>query len=192
MEIKKEFDSLVETLKKFDGLSVIDTNSTDIPWIHFKSESKNTVVIISSQISDLKDQYACSFVALNGKDDIDEFTYQLLFEGVEPNTAILVLNKKLITIQESTPRGAKMKEFGIPDLSLVTIKQMAMELKQRQDLTFAIIWIENKERDNIAIEGSGNPTQLIGLLARGEHLAIQWADKNIKFHKPPKNEEQDN
>lgn len=61
---------------------------------------------------------------------------------------------------------------------------MAVELKKRENLTFAVVWIEDNDRDNIAIEGSGNPTQLVGLLARGLHMAIEWADKNIKFHKP--------
>ena len=76
----------------------------------------------------------------------------------------------------------------MPDLSLVTIRQMAMELKRRNNLTFALVWIENNERDNIAIEGSGNPTQLVGLLARGSHMAIEWADKSIKFYKPSDDE----
>ena len=69
-------------------------------------------------------------------------------------------------------------------MSLLTIRQMAAELKMRNGLTFALVWIENAERDNIAIEGSGNPTQLVGLLTRGSHMAIEWADKNIKFFKP--------
>ena len=81
-------------------------------------------------------------------------------------------------------RKARQKELGLPDLSLITIRQMATELKQRTGLTFALVWIENTERDNIAIEGSGNPTQLVGLLTRGTHMAIEWADKSIKFYKP--------
>ena len=73
-------------------------------------------------------------------------------------------------------------------MSLVTIRQIANELKTRNNLTFALVWIENSERDNIAIEGSGQPTQLIGLLARGTHMAIEWADKNIRFYKPGEND----
>ncbi len=75
-------------------------------------------------------------------------------------------------------------EFGIPDLSLVTIRQMANELKRRENVCFALVWMEDSERDNIAIEGSGNPTQVVGLLTRGTHMAIEWADRNIKFQKP--------
>lgn len=75
-------------------------------------------------------------------------------------------------------------EFGMPDLTLVTIRQMANELKRRDNICFALVWIEETDRDNIAIEGSGNPTQVVGLLARGGHMAIEWADRNIKFHKP--------
>lgn len=75
-------------------------------------------------------------------------------------------------------------EFGIPDLSLVTIRQMANELKRRDNICFALVWMEDSERDNIAIEGSGNPTQVVGLLTRGAHMAIEWADRNIKFQRP--------
>jgi hypothetical protein len=46
-----------------------------------------------------------------------------------------------------------------------------------------LVWIENNERENISIEGSGNPTQLVGLLARGTHMVIEWADKNMQFFK---------
>ena len=75
-------------------------------------------------------------------------------------------------------------EFGIPDLSLVTIRQITNELKRRDNVCFALVWMEDSERDNIAIEGSGNPTQVVGLLTRGTHMAVEWADRNIRFQKP--------
>lgn len=75
-------------------------------------------------------------------------------------------------------------ELGIPDLSLVTIRQMANELKRRDNICFALVWMEDTERDNIAIEGSGHPTQVVGLLTRGTNMAVEWADKNIRFQRP--------
>jgi hypothetical protein len=65
----------------------------------------------------------------------------------------------------------------------VTIKQIARELKKRENLSFAMVWMEDSSKDNIAIEGNGNPTNLVGLLARGLHMAIEWSDKYLHFKK---------
>lgn len=182
--MEREFNSLVETFKKFNGINVLET-ILDPPWIHFKSNSEEVLALISSQVVELKEQYGCSISIFNDLNSLENFSYQLLFEGnADIKTAIIVLDKKLTTVVESSLHKAKMKEFGIPDLSLVTIRQMAIELKQRKNLTFALVWIENNDRDNIAIEGNGSPTQLVGLLSRGTHMAIEWADKNIKFYHP--------
>lgn len=72
---------------------------------------------------------------------------------------------------------------GIPDLSLVTCKQIANELKKRKNLTFALIYAEENDADNISLDGNGDPNKLVGLIARGLNLSIQWADKNMKFEK---------
>ena len=80
-------------------------------------------------------------------------------------------------------------EYGVPDLSLVTIKQIAKELKNRKNLTFAMVWMEENIKDNIAIEGNGNPTHLVGLLARGLHMAIEWSDRYLKFNKQDKDKD---
>lgn len=72
-------------------------------------------------------------------------------------------------------------EYGTPDLSLVTIHQMTQELKKRENLTFAIVWTEENNVDNIALEGCGNPTKVIGLLARAMNLAIKHADNGLNF-----------
>jgi hypothetical protein len=183
--MEKEFDLLVETLKKFSGFELIDT-SIDNTWIHFKLTSEASLVNISNAVNDIKEQWACSLLVLANQDDPEKFTYQLLIEAEDRITAIKVLTKKFATLLDvnGDARKATQKELGLPDLSLVTIRQMALELKQRQNLTFALVWIENNERDNIAIEGSGNPTQLVGLLSRGTHMAVEWADKNIKFYRP--------
>jgi len=183
--MEKEFELLIESLKKFDGFTLIDT-SVEASWIHFKLTEETSLVNISNQVSDIKEQHPCSLLVLANQDNPDDFSYQLIIEADDRLMAMKVLTKKLNTILEAggDAMRATHKELGLPDLSLVTIRQMAMELKQRNNLTFALLWIENNERDNIAIEGSGNPTQLVGLLARGSHMAIEWADKNIKFYRP--------
>jgi len=183
--MEKEFELLIEALKKFDGLTLIDT-SAEGSWIHFKLTDEKSLVSISNQVSDVKEQHPCSLLVLSNQDNVDDFSYQLIIEADDRLMAMKVLTKKLNNILEAGGDAlrATLKELGLPDLSLVTIRQMAMELKQRPNLTFALVWIENNERDNIAIEGSGNPTQLVGLLARGSHMTIEWADKNFKFYRP--------
>lgn len=183
--MEKEFDLLVETMKKLAGFDLIDT-SVEHTWIHFKLTAESSLINISNAVNDIKEQWPCSLLVLTNQDDPEKFTYQLVIEGDDRITTVKVLTKKFATLVDSNgdAKKAKHKELGIPDLSLVTIRQMALELKQRQNLTFALVWIENTERDNIAIEGSGNPTQLVGLLSRGTHMAIEWADKNIKFYRP--------
>jgi uncharacterized protein YlxP (DUF503 family) len=183
--MEKEFDLLIETMKKLDGFTIIDT-SVEATWIHFKLTSEASLVYISNTINDVKEQFPCSLLVLTNQDDPDKFTYQLVIEAEDKEATVNILIKKFATLLDAAgdARRAKHKELGLPDLSLVTIRQMAMELKQRHNLTFALVWIEHNERDNIAIEGSGNPTQLVGLLSRGTHMAIEWADKNIKFYRP--------
>lgn len=183
--METEFELLIETLKKFDGFILInsDVNST---WIHFKIMIESSLSEISNEINEIKDHYPCSLSIINNPDNMDDFSYQLIIEAEDRIMAMKVLTKKLINILENQgdERKALHKELGLPDLSLVTLRQIATELKNRHNLIFALVWIENNERDNIAIEGSGNPTQLVGLLTRGSHMAIEWADKNIKFYRP--------
>lgn len=73
---------------------------------------------------------------------------------------------------------------GLPDLSWVTIKQMAEELKKRENLSFALVYIEHTGYENISLEASGNPTTLCGMLTRALNLAVKHADKNIDYHEP--------
>lgn len=183
--MEKEFDKLVKTLNKFEGIKLIDT-STDQSWIHFKLYNEKTLTAISTQITEMKENYPCNLLVLANQHDPKDFSYQIVIETSKKLETIMMLQKKLSNVLESNGdlKKAKQKEMGLPDLSIVTIRQMASELKSRTGLVFALVWIENAERDNIAIEGSGNPTQLVGLLSRGTHMAIEWADKNIKFFKP--------
>jgi hypothetical protein len=75
------------------------------------------------------------------------------------------------------------EELGLPDLSLCTITQMAEELKTRENINFALVWIENSEKDNISLQAKGNATQIIGLLARGQQIALDWTNQNLKYKK---------
>lgn len=183
--MQKEFEKLIETLSKLEGFQIID-HSDEFSWIHFKITSDESLAIISDEVNHVNQQYPCNLFVMANKAKSSDVTYQIVIESDKKQQTIIMLNKRLenILTTHGDPKKAKQKELGLPDLSLVTIRQMAAELKARTGLTFALVWIENTERDNIAIEGSGNPTQLVGLLTRGSHMAIEWADKNIKFFKP--------
>ena len=183
--MEKDFEKLVKTLNKFEGISLIDT-STDQSWIHFKLDNNATLTALSVQITEMKENYPCNLLVLANQHEPKDYSYQIVIEPAKKHDTIKMLQKKLQNVIENNHdlTKARQKELGLPDMSLLTIRQMASELKKRTGLVFALVWIENAERDNIAIEGSGNPTQLVGLLNRGAHMAIEWADKNIKFFKP--------
>ena len=183
--MEKEFALLMGALEKFKDLKIIESNIEEA-WIQFTCD-KQTVSAIVYQIVELQEFYEISFVTLGEDDDSEDISYEIILPTKKTQTAIKVLTKKLLNLHKSNLniKKAEKIESGLPDLSLVTIKQMTSELKTRDNLVFALIWVENNDKDNIAIEGSGNPTQLIGLLARGTHMAIEWADKNIKFYRPP-------
>ena len=187
--MEKEFTKLINVLNKFEGFNLIDS-SNEFNWIHFKLNNEQSLNAISSQIAEVKDYYPCNLLVLANQNDPKDFSYQLVIEVEDKSRFVKILAKKLenVLANNGNLRKAHQKELGLPDLSLITIRQMAAELKQRTGLTFALVWIENTERDNIAIEGSGNPTQLVGLLTRGTHMSIEWSDKNIKFFKPKEDE----
>jgi hypothetical protein len=64
----------------------------------------------------------------------------------------------------------------IPDLQLATCKQMANELKKRENLTFVMLWIEENYYDNIHIEANGEANQIIGLVTRGLSLILKTTE----------------
>ncbi len=181
----KDFDILLETIGRFQGLTVTDSDNDT--YVTFRCNGQAIVSAISSFVTEITETHGCKLLTFPDQNNPEIVTYHLVIEGDEESRirCCQVLTKMFVTIQETgTLAKAKQKELGLPDLSLTTIRQMAGELKKRDNLCFALVWIEDNERDNIAIEGSGNPTQLVGLLARGLHMAIEWADKNIKFHSP--------
>lgn len=77
--------------------------------------------------------------------------------------------------QESTTT-----EQGVPDLSWATCKQIGKELKNRDNLVFALIWMEMDGRENLSIEAGGDPTLVTGMVARGMNLIIKWAGKDFR------------
>lgn len=182
----KELKLLLEVLTRFEGFTEI-SSSAEGAWIHFKMTNESNLAAITSVVDEIKIENPCNLLVLSSEEG---FTYQLTIEANDKKDTIIIIYEKLKQLLPAPPASTSMikyNDLGIPDLSYVTIRQMANELKQRENLTFAIVWIENNERDNIAIEGSGNPTQLVGLLTRGTHMTIEWADKNIKFFKPDEN-----
>lgn len=183
--MEKDFENLIEMLKKFEGVTIIDASLEPDTWVHFRCKSENTINEINSQVTEIQEHCACKLLSFPDKDNIEHLTYQIVIDDQNKLNALQNLSKRFLTIHETgSSKKAKAKELGIPDLSLVTVRQMAMELKQRQNLCFALIWMEESDRENIAIEGSGEPTRLVGLLARGLNMAVDWADRNIKFHRP--------
>jgi hypothetical protein len=180
--MEKEFKLLIETIAKFEGASIINTN-VEATWIHFKLKSEASLAALSNQILDVKDQYPCNLLILSNQYNPNDFSYQLIIESEDRFMAMKILTKKLIAVLENGQDIKKVtqKELGLPDLSMVTVRQMANELKTRQNITFALVWTENNNSDNIAVEGKGDPNQVIGLLSRGSHIAIEWADKDFKF-----------
>lgn len=170
-----DFIEVINIFKKIEGLKLIETNNSpySITYEIIDEESQLNLISLMKEIKN-KDVFI-----KEGKK-----TQKLLILTNEPNVLNQVYDQILyLTLLQEEKRKSKFKDLGIPDLSLVTIKQMTEELKKRNNLVFALVWIENNERDNIAIEGSGDPTQLVGLLSRGNHMAIEWAEKNIKFKK---------
>jgi hypothetical protein len=183
----KDFETLLKTIEKFQGVSVVDSAITPDTLVIFKCTESTVAAAITSFVNEIQESHTCKLMVFSDQDDKKDATYQITFEGDEDTRtrAVILMNKMFKAVQETgNLTKARQKELGLPDMSLTTIRQMATELKKRENLCFAIVWIEDNDRDNIAIEGSGNPTQLVGLLARGLHMAIEWADKNIKFHNP--------
>ena len=184
----KDFETLLETIGRFQGLAVVDSATEPDTYITFTCGENTVLAAITSFVNEIQESHGVKLLNFPDYDDPKKVTYQIAFEGdLDAKTrAVIVLHKMFKAVQDTgTLAKARHKELGLPDLSLTTIRQMANELKKRENLCFAVVWIEDNDRDNIAIEGSGNPTQLVGLLARGLHMAIEWADKNIKFHNPP-------
>jgi hypothetical protein len=174
------FEDFLNTFKRIEGIKILE--SKDGPYfVSYVVVLDDTQKSLSKIIDELKGNFACDI----SMHDLDDHSFKIILGSINLESNLELFYSKIVHLVEKQENDRKKKynELGIPDLSLVTIKQMVEELKKRKNLVFSLVWIENNERDNIAIEGSGNPTQLVGLLARGVHMAIEWADKSIRFNK---------
>lgn len=177
------FTTLLETLGQFETVKVVEYAQEPDTWINFHCICPNSLSAISDQVAEAHEISGCAFRIIS---EDNRIIYRIIMSGTEElkNRTIILLIKMLQNALVGDARVAENIECGLPDLSAVTIRQMAQELKARTNLCFALVWIEGCERDNIAIEGSGNPTQLVGLLARGQNIAVDWANKKMTFHRP--------
>jgi hypothetical protein len=182
--MEQEFNLLIENLNKLEGVKVLGSEFEPNTWIHFECAIPQILATISNQVDDVNDFDSCKILVLSHPDDQEKNAYQLIFNN-DKEKYIAMLSKKVKNLVENGTKKARFQELGLPDLSLVTMRQMATELKGRQNLCFAMVWMEDNEKENISIEGNGNPTQLVGLLFRGLHMTIEWSNKNIKFKQPP-------
>lgn len=181
-----EFESFLENLKSLDGVNIFQSQKEPDTWFFFSCESDLTKALLSAMVGEVGDDAICKMVEMTHPVESEKTALQLVFHD-DKERLLRVFAARLKTFLERT-RKPVYDQFGLPDLSLVTIKQIAKELKQRKNLSFALVWMEESNKDNIAIEGNGNPTHLVGLLARGLHMAIEWSDKYLKFQKPEKEE----
>jgi hypothetical protein len=174
------FEDFINIFKRIDGVKLTETKDGPF-FVFYEILSRGVQEEIEYMVKNANE--TTSFEAKLTK--VDSNLCKIFFSGVNLEAGLKALSDNLLLIIESQEEKLKKKyqELGIPDLSLVTIQQMVEELKKRKSLIFSLVWIENNERENISIEGSGNPTQLVGLLARGTHMVIEWADKNMQFFK---------
>jgi len=182
--MEQEFNLLIENFDKLEGIKVLGSEFEPNTWIHFECNTPQILVALTSQVDDVNDFDSCKILVLSHPDNPKKNAYQLIFNN-DKEKYIGMLLRKVKSLAENGLKKSKLQELGLPDLSFVTMRQIATELKGRQNLCFAMVWMEDNEKENISIEGSGNPTQLVGLLSRGLYMTIEWSNKNIKFKQPP-------
>ena len=177
-----EYQSFLDSLISLEGVEIFQKEMGSPSWFFFSCSSEHSIALITAMVEEVNDDKICKMIKMNHPIDENKTAFQLVFH--EDQERLLKSFAARIKVYVSKVKPVSYDEFGVPDLSLVTIKQIAKELKKRKNLTFAMVWMEDNTKDNIAIEGNGNPTQLVGLLARGLHMAIEWADRYLKFNKP--------
>ena len=65
--------------------------------------------------------------------------------------------------------------MGLPDLSLLTTKQLIKELDSR-DISYAFIWKTASVRE-LFFEANGGSNEIIGMIERAKQWAVKWANK---------------
>ena len=168
------FEDFIDNFKDIEGIRVVsfNKNTNSVYYELLEEKTQKEIVFI---VENLHSMHGCDVFLRNP----EKMFYKLIIGALNiDHTLTLFSNqvKSIVELQKNT-KTTQLKELGLPDLSLVTIYQMTNELKSRKNLVFSLFWVESNEHDNIAIEGSGNPNQILGLLARGTHMAIEWAEK---------------
>jgi len=177
-----EFKSFFDNLLLLEGVDAFQHEDNLETWIFFSCKSQYSIALITAMVEEVADENLCKLVSIVHPIEKDKMAYQIVFNDDKERILRVFSNRiKMFLERQKSP---KYDKFGVPDLSLVTIKQIAKELKKRENLSFAMVWMEDNSKDNISIEGNGNPTNLVGLLARGLHMAIEWSDKYLKFKNP--------
>lgn len=177
--MKSNFQSFMDEISGLDLLSVIQSESEPTTWVLFSCESEHSVAFMTALVDEVSDDSIVKIMPMTHPMDQEKTAYQLVFHS-QRDKYLKMFSVKIRKYVELS-KAPKYDISGVPDLSLVTIKQISKELKKRKNLTFAFVWMEDNSKDNISIEGNGNPTHLVGLLARGLHMAIEWSDKYLKF-----------
>lgn len=174
------FEDFVNIFKKIEGIKILETRNGP-NYIKYSVNYNHVQEEINKISLELKEKFGCDI----SNSLLENNKFKLFFgpSSLDKNIKMFVDRIMTLISDQDNERKKRHQEFGLPDMSLVTIRQMTEELKKRKNLVFSLVWIENNENDNISIEGSGNPTQVVGLLTRGTHMAIEWADQNIRFNK---------
>ena len=105
---------------------------------------------------------------------------QKLFYGIKFSNSL----EKFISLYNGLTKQNKM---GVPDLSLVTCRQITAELKNRKNLTFVMFWIEEDIYDNINVEANGHLNTVVGLATRGLNLILKATDEKTRYADPDSN-----
>lgn len=177
-----DYQTFFNMVSKLNGVKIFQHEEQPSTWLFFSCESEYSLALITAIVEEIDNDKVCKMVELTHPVNQDGVAYQLVIHDDKENVYARFIVKIRAYLESS--KVIKYDEFGNPDLSLVTVKQLAKELKKRQNLSFAIVWMEDTNKENIAIEGNGNPTQVVGLLARGLHMAIEWSDRFLKITKP--------
>lgn len=168
----EKFVKLINYLKSVPGISNVNFSIKDPMTIEFNHSSQKFIDDFCSLFDD-KDVFNDGDISYTKENDH-------IFVKFNKHKSLLVdkIDACLYAaIALNFPKHDKFLEYGLSDLSLTTISQMANELKKRENLQFALIWIENNATDNISVEGNGPFTTLVGLITRGLHLLINYSDK---------------
>jgi hypothetical protein len=147
--------------------NVKELESTFVDETHLWFSISETIFV--EKILDLASKADCEVVVKNNQRN--------LLYGIKFSQAL----ERFISLYEGARNG---KKNGLPDLSLVTCRQITAELKKRKNLTFVMFWIEEDIYDNINVEASGHLNTVVGLATRGLNLILKATDEKTTYADP--------